>query len=217
MTRSVRWCAIFSLAALLLPVLTSAQTAVRIGPVVGVNSADVRTGNLTESLDIDRRTGLVAGAFATIGVSPRFAIQPELLYSQQGAKVPIEAGIVGVVKLDYIQVPVLAQLRFPGGGNAVPFLIAGPSLGIKASCKARAEGFGTSIGFDCDDPGLGLNPFTCTDVSGVIGLGVEVSGLTISARYQHGFSNINDLVGDIETIHNRVLSLMVGYGFRLGR
>jgi hypothetical protein len=217
MTWSVRWRTLLTLTAVLPPAAASAQTTVRIGPVAGVSSSDVRTGNLTESIDIDRRTGFVAGVFVTVGVSPRFAIQPELLYSQQGARVPVEAGIAGVIKLDYVQVPVLAQLRFPGGGNAVPFLIAGPSLGFKASCELAVEAFGTSLDVDCDDPVADLNPFTSTDLSGVLGVGVEVSGLTVSARYQHGFTNINDLVGEVETIRNRVLSLMVGYGFRLSR
>lgn len=196
----------------LAPAALSAQTPIRVGPVIGLNLADVRVSNLDEVTDIDRRTGFLFGGFANFEVSRRFAIQPELLYSQQGAKVPLE-DVNGVIKLDYIQVPVLAQFRFPTSGNAVPFLIAGPAIGFKASCKVKAEVGTISAEFDCDDPDEDVIPFKSTDLSGVLGVGVEVSGLTISARYTHGFSNINDLAGDLEKVRNRVFSVAVGFGF----
>lgn len=198
----------------LAPATLAAQKPIRFGPVVGLNLADVRVSNLDEITDINRRTGFLFGGFVNFEVSRRFAIQPELLYSQQGAKIPLE-DVDGVIKLDYIQVPVLAQLRFPTSGRAVPFLIAGPSIGFKASCKVKADAGTISAEFDCEDPDEDFIPIKSTDLSGVLGVGVEVSGLTISARYTHGFSNINDLAGEQEKVRNRVLSLAVGFGFSL--
>ncbi|MGE0552193.1 MAG: porin family protein [Gemmatimonadales bacterium] len=199
----------------LVPAALSAQKPIRVGPVIGLNLADVRVSNLDEATDINRRNGFLFGGFANFEVSRRFAIQPELLYSQQGAEIPVEDGISGVVKLDYIQIPVLAQLRFPSSGAAVPFLIAGPAIGFKASCKVKADAGAISAEFDCDDPDEDFIPFKSTDLSGVLGLGVEVSGLTISARYTHGFSNINNEAGALEKVRNRVFSVAVGFGFSL--
>jgi len=198
----------------LAPATLTAQKAIKVGPMVGINQAKIRVSDLEQIVEISTRTGFLFGGFASFEVSPRFAIQPELLYSQQGAEFPVEGLVSGLVKLDYIQVPVLAQVRFPSG-NVVPFLIAGPSIGFKASCKVKVDAGVISDEFDCEDPEADFVPFKSTDLSGVLGFGVEVSGLTLSARYTHGFSNVNGLAGDTEKVRNRVLSVAVGFGFSL--
>ena len=42
-------------------------------------------------------------------ISNKFAIQPEVLYSAQGTELEFE-GISGDLKLDYINVPVMANI-----------------------------------------------------------------------------------------------------------
>lgn len=52
--------------------------------------------------------------------------------------------------------------------------------------------------------------------SGLLGAGVETSRLFVEVRYQRGLSSIDNSSDGLE-IKNRVLALVAGYGFRVGR
>ena len=76
----------------------------RLGLKAGPNFANF-SGGVSE-LNYSGRTSVHAGAIAEIGLSGKFAVQPELLYSSQGADVD---GL-GDFNLDYVSVPVLAKI-----------------------------------------------------------------------------------------------------------
>lgn len=69
----------------------------------GVNFANFNGG--VDGIDYSGRTGFHAGAVAEVKLFENFSIQPELLYTSQGADVD---GI-GDFNLDYVSVPVLAK------------------------------------------------------------------------------------------------------------
>src|SRR5690606_396714 len=81
---------------------TQAQSLVNFGIKAGPNFASFNGGR---DIDYSSRTSLHAGLVAEIKAFPNMSIQPELLYSSQGADVD---GI-GDFNLDYISVPVLAK------------------------------------------------------------------------------------------------------------
>jgi len=54
-----------------------------LGINAGVNFSQFQDA---KNFDSDSRTGLLAGAFVGVKFSDRFAIQPEILYSQQGGR-----------------------------------------------------------------------------------------------------------------------------------
>src|SRR5690625_2517532 len=66
---------------------------VDLGLKLGANFSNVSDAG---GLNFKNKTGLVAGAFLSIGTS-KFAVQPEVLYSQQGAKTDF-----GSFDLDYV-------------------------------------------------------------------------------------------------------------------
>jgi len=73
--------------------------------------------------DVDRRTGLMVGGFAVFNIPGPFAFQPELNYIQKGAQVQGGAGSGGAtLKLDYIEVPLLAKVQTPSPGPISPNL-----------------------------------------------------------------------------------------------
>ncbi len=76
----------------------------RLGLKAGPNFANFSGG--ISDLNYSGRTSLHAGAIAEIGLTSKFALQPELLYSSQGADVD---GL-GDFNLDYVSVPVLAKI-----------------------------------------------------------------------------------------------------------
>jgi hypothetical protein len=178
------------------------ESQVRLGPMVGANMSTIG-GDDAEDF-FSNRVGVVFGGFAQLGAG-RFAIQPQVLYSMKGANIE---GVEGAsLKLNYLQVPVLAQIRFPGAGGVTPHLILGPSLSFKLSCKL-SDG---DEEFDCEDVGLEAKG---TDFSLIGGIGLDVGSLTIAARYDYGLTRLEDTTSP-DDLYNRAFTLTVGYGIRL--
>src|SRR5262245_56031481 len=71
--------------------------------------------------DASSRTGFYAGGLAHIHLNKSWALQPEVMYSSQGAKTGNST-----VKVNYVNIPVLAQYMFGDGFR----LQTGPQLGI---------------------------------------------------------------------------------------
>jgi len=140
---------------------------VNIGIKGGANLYNVHNDNNTK---YDPRIGYHFGILGHIHFNKRFAFQPEIVYSAQGAKYTNENGVVKY-NLDYINVPVLFQYMFNNGFR----LQAGPQVGflIRATNKndLKPIDFGASIGASYIFPPTGFG---------------------IDARYNHGFSNINE-------------------------
>ena len=122
---------------------------------------------------VSSKIGYYAGAFADIGVSENFAIQPELLYALLGAKTKVvtPAGVMNDQQdLGYLLIPVLAKYKSNGF-----FVVAGPQVGILLSAKNSAK---QSFKKDIKN----------TDFAGVIGVGyTTMGGFGFDTRYQLGF------------------------------
>ena len=87
--------------------------------------------------DTSTRTGLNVGGFASIPFNARFAFQPEVLYSQQGSKAS-EDGFEATLKLDYVNVPLLAKINLSSGQNPVSLLV-GPQIGFRTGAQVESE------------------------------------------------------------------------------
>ncbi len=74
---------------------------IRLGAKAGLNLASV-SGDDADGFD--GRTSSHFGAVAHIGISEKFAVQPELIYSAQGATADDDI----TAKLDYLNLPILA-------------------------------------------------------------------------------------------------------------
>jgi hypothetical protein len=178
------------------------ESQVRLGPMVGAHLSTLG-GDDAEDF-FSNRVGFLFGGFAQLGAGG-FAVQPQVLYSMKGAKWEAVEG--GKIKLNYIQVPVLAQIRFPGAAGVTPYLILGPSLSFNMSCKLADD----TIEVDCEDEGLEVAK---TDFSLIGGVGLDIRSLTIAARYDYGLSKI-DGGPSPEDLFNRAFTLTIGYGVRL--
>lgn len=177
--------------ALLIAGSVNAQ-GVNIGIKGGLNVYNI---NFDSDFETDPRLGLHVGLLGHIHLADQLALQPELTYSMQGAKYDI-VGFEGDLKLDYINVPLLFQFMFDNGFR----IQAGPQVGFLISAKNEDE----DVKDDHNTLDLGL------------GLGVSYvhpsTGFGIDARYNHGFSNIND--GDGDDAFNRGLQFGVFYLFK---
>ncbi len=144
---------------------------INLGIKGGVNVYNVHNDNDTK---YDQRAGYNFGLFGHIHFDGQFAIQPEIVYSAQGAK-------NGDTKynLDYVNVPVLFQYMFDNGFR----LQAGPQVGFLISAKSKTNNDNTDIKDNYKPIDFGVS----------IGASYifPPTGFGIDARYNFGLSNIN--------------------------
>jgi hypothetical protein len=120
--------------------------------------------------------GVNLGILAHIHASKTWGVQPELLYSLEGAQKVGNSGIN--YSLHYLNVPILLQYMFDNGFR----LEGGPQIGFLLNAKRKAGDV------TVDDDG-----FKTTAFSIPLGVGyLTSSGLGLDARYVFGLSNIND-------------------------
>lgn len=199
--------------------------ALKFGVRAGANFATL-TGDAVAD-DVKMKVGFNAGGLMEIKFTEMISLQPEVLFSMQGAKTSDReddfAGTItedeSTVNLAYINVPVMFKL-YPVKGF---FLEAGPQVGFLVSAKSKDETTTTS-------GGISTNESTTTDIKGDLktvdfafngGLGYDFTeNLFINARYSIGLSNVYDApaflgvfgITDLDA-KNSVISLNLGYKF----
>jgi hypothetical protein len=171
----------------------------------GVNLATL-SSDQDPGPDFKYRIGLVAGGFFTWPLGARLDLQPEGLFSQQGAKLS-DTAVDATIKIDSFVAPILVRYRLrPSGGGLVFF--AGPSLGFKLSAKGVAEAGGEKTTVDIGDE---IKSF---DYGVVFGAGWEAGRLTMDGRYTWGLSRIGvDLDEDSDKTTHRVIAVLAGVRF----
>ena len=184
--------------------------AIAVFGITSVNAQDVSFGakaglNIATiggdgSDGVKSRTAFHIGGVAEISVSEKFSVQPELVYSAQGASQDFE-GIEIDINYGYLNLPVMAKYYVADGFS----LEAGPQLGFLLS--AKGEGAGEEV--DIKDITSGI------DFALGFGAGYKLdNGLNFAARYNLGLSNINDGEGsDQFSNQNNVFQISIGYFF----
>lgn len=84
---------------------------------------------------IGRTTGFVVGGTARISVTGRLSLRPELLLVRKGWTASFRSfrgkDITTTVTLDYLELPVLADVAVGSVGGVTGRLHAGPTLGVR--------------------------------------------------------------------------------------
>lgn len=166
------------------------------------------------------RLGFGAGAFATLSITTRFALQPELLFVMKGGKFP-DIGLtdgggqtIGIPEVthvvDYLEIPLLVQLRIPTSGRVSPMIVCGPSMAFKLREQYHFGGPQPAESRDADF-------FLGTDLGFAIGAGVEIGRgrdhLLLEARYTAGVINaMND--SNAPSTRNGAFLMMAGYSMQ---
>lgn len=170
-----------ALAAILIGGTASAQhnaQKVNFGIKGGVNLTNIYTENSTKP---DDKVGFNAGFLGHIHLSRELALQPEIVYSLQGAQYTNSLGITTKRNLGYINVPVLLQYMFDNGFR----LQAGPQVGFLVNAKDKSSN-GNSEDIK--------NSFKPLDFGLSAGIGYvhPATGFGVDLRYNLGLSNINE-------------------------
>lgn len=179
----------------------------------GLNSSDFNGD--TDGVDLKSRIGFNVGAFVSIQLAEKIILQPEILYSTQGAKAenvtaPIDDMLfTGDIKfnLSYINVPVMIKYYVSDKFN----FEAGPQIGFLTSAETSTKLDGYSQTFDED----AKKYFESVDFGLNFGAGYDFTkNFSAGVRYNLGLSNIlKTEQGDDSESQNSVFSISVGYKF----
>lgn len=159
--------------------VSSAQAQVKIGVKAGANLSTWSGDNIPG--DNKAKVGFNAGALANISISEMFSLQPEVLFSLEGAKLSINNTDVNY-NFGYVNIPVLFQYNNASGF----FAETGPQLGILATAKAKSGSQSQDV----------KSSFKSTNFSWTLGAGYKTDfGIGAGVRYALGLTNIVDQSG----------------------
>ena len=197
----------------------------------GVKAGTQLSNFIGKDLENKSVVNAFGGLYANIKLSEKLFVQPELLYSIQGAKSTPEYDTFGGegvtdmderIKLDYLNIPIM--LQYAVAKNVC--LEIGPQVGILLNSEAELDATITT--------GVGIShekeTFDLKDYANTLDLGLNLggvytmdNGLNFTLRYSLGLTSIGDKDAkksftyhpptDIADTKNSVLSLGVGYSF----
>ena len=163
--------------------------------------AGMNVTGLNGDWDLATKFSFNLGAFAEYRFNDFFGVQPELLYSRQGAYEK-KTGTKITVRLNYINLPILAKLYVLDNLS----IDLGPQFGVMLNSKLVAKEDGHTEKTDLDD----LMDMKGLDVSFALGLTYSVDyHWSVNARYNLGLTDVSkDVDGK-----NSVFQIGVGYRF----
>lgn len=192
------------------------------GAKAGLNLATL-SGDVPEA---GYKAGANLGFIAEIKVSEKFSVQPELLYSMQGSSFKMndffydeesdmgfDAKVDGLIKLGYINIPVLAKYYVTPKFS----VLAGPQLGVLLSSKMKIDftadaGFGQVSGSEEIDMKEETQKI---DFGANLGFAYDFTEKVFAQlSYYNGFTNVTKTTeGDDSVMKNNVIQLAVGFKF----
>ncbi|MFW2136466.1 porin family protein [Chryseobacterium sp. TY4] len=192
--------------------------AQQFGIKAGANISSISKDGFEDSKS---KVGFYGGLFMNAPLSEQFSIQPEVLYSQQGAEVKRTytalgntTTIDGKLNLDYITVPVMFQFK------ATPefYIEAGPEFGFLVNAKQKGDikVNGNTVASDTYDAKDNYNSF---NMGAALGVGFNVTeNFGVNARYVAGFTDINkdgntSLQNDDNKNRNNTFQVGLNYKF----
>jgi len=198
---------ILSFALLLVFSAAFSQVQFALGLKAGPNFSSINT-NESAGENYKNRTGFHGGAFALIKLT-KVGIQPEFIYSKQGAKFTFNSQNYEA-NYDYINIPIIVKLYLAAGLN----LQLGPQFGFLSAADGKAI---KTINNTQQAQDIAKSEYKKSDLSAAMGLGWDLPfGLTIDARYNLGLSKIQDNP-NLDATKNQVFQLSLGYKiFKVG-
>lgn len=175
-----------------------AQSDVSLGLKVGGTLSSYAGKQATNDKNL---VGFHGGGFANIGLTDLYAFQPEIIYSQKGAK---SSSSDLTTRLSYLDVPLAFHVNADG-----LFFEAGPQVGFLLSAQNETGNTSTDV----------KSLLNTVDFGYLFGLGYQrKSGLGIGLRYNGGFTNIEKAVTTGPTtvqnnIRNSAFQLYLTYSF----
>lgn len=197
----------------LLVALVAVFSVNAMGPEFGIKGGLVM-GNVVwgdenadfEGMDNPLRFGLTGGVMMEMPMGP-LSIGAEVLYTQKGEKYTFDGDeeFLANLKLDYIEVPVMAKL------SLLPMVkvYGGVSFGFLTTAEMIVEIDGEEVeSMDLKDE------MNSTEMGAIMGVQIKISKLVLDARYNHGLTNLLKDSSEMEAeLKLRTLYATVGFMF----
>jgi Outer membrane protein beta-barrel domain len=192
------------------------KAGANVSNIIGDHSLSADETEDENSLQFTTKFGFNAGAFVNLPIKGKFSIQPEVIYSLQGANYKItntdelsgdQTVSTGHLNLTYVQVPILAKLTFAHKF----YLQTGPQLGFLMSAKDKFSGGTADV----------KSNYQSIDFAWGIGLGYTLPmGVGFDIRYDLGITAVDKTSSDDNSgadsglkDHNSNLQVGVFYQF----
>jgi hypothetical protein len=181
-------------------VIAGAQ--VQFGVKAGVNLSSLTISGVPagDDISVSSMTNFSGGILASLPLFSSCFLQPEVLYSGQGATVT-ESGESSKLQYGYLNIPVLFKYEHSSG----LFAETGPQIGFLLSAKETFNGQTEDTKSDTQS----------TDFSWAFGLGYKLSALPlgIDVRYNLGLTNLIKNSSGGSSVKNSVFQFGLFYLF----
>ncbi len=191
MKKSVKILLAISLVMMLTAGSALADSPVRFGIRSGFNSASF-VGSAVDDFNwtFDRRVDFAMGGLLRWSFADRLALQSELLLTRKGVEWTRTEVLLGdlnyLMRLDYIEIPVLVRYAFADSGKFIPSIMVGPTVGFNVLAKVEADKGELVDGLDVDNAAsvdFGLA------VEGAVDIQMTKYTLVLGLRYGMGLTN----------------------------
>lgn len=171
-------------------------------PKVGINLA-----TMTNDDDAKMRVTLALGAELEYHATPLLSISAGAIYSQQGAKGDTN-GIKETIKMDYINVPILANFHVAEG---LAFKVGiQPGFLINDKVEVSANGVTAEVGLKEALQESGVNAdIPSLDFAIPLGVSYEFNRVVLDARYNFSLTEALSIMG--ESTKHSVFQITIGY------
>lgn len=157
---------------------------IKLGVKAGANFSNIKVDTDFGGGSPDGATSFYIGGLVDFSVSEKFHVQPEVLYSIEGAK---------DLDFSYVNIPLMGKFYLVEGFN----IQAGPQLGILVDAEGGTDGLKST--------NLSLNVGAAYEME---------AGLFFDARYNFGLSNIlEEEEGFNSELNTKGFQVGLGYRF----
>ncbi len=179
---------------------TRSGGTVRFGVLAGIVLA--RFNGADAPSDMENRLGLTGGGLLHYAISDAFFIQPELVYTQRGAVLK-QPGGDRTLKLDYLELPILAGWQFTVSPGFAAYIHAGPILSIKLNSASVT---------DAETHELTEVSTIDAGVTGGLGIAIPTPSLRwiLEVHYALFLTNIHDISNNPLDLKNSAITIRAG-------
>lgn len=187
----------------------------RVRAMFGIKGGWTSANIYSVGYERNSRSGVMIAASAVIDFPAylpydlALGLEAGISFSQKGLLDPVSAKFTGTeIEFDYIEIPVLAKLKYREQNRFSPHIVLGPYLGFMVNAESVEE----------DGTRSDLDEFTrSVDFGGLAGIGIDIRLgdiiLDLQIRQSLGFNTLFDEVSFDDDEKLRQLSLVVGVRF----
>lgn len=172
-------------------------------PKVGFNFA-----TMTNDDDASTRTAFTLGGEFGYVATPKVTLSFGAMYSQQGCKAKSD-GLNGTIKMDYINLPVVAACKVTDNLSVKVGLQ--PGFLVNDKVKVNANGVTAEVGLEDSYRAAGMNvSLNKFDLSIPVGISYDFDNIQVDLRYNAGLTKVLSAPNG-EGTKNSVVQITVGY------